>query len=1600
MTFSRFMRTTLGNILFLLLLILTLFQSYWFQNWAIQKLTTYLSTELNTKVQIEHIGIDFFNNLTLDGFYIEDLDGDTLIYAADLRLDYGVTWKTFYGKGLNINGLMLENAKINLKRSRQQQHNNAQFIIDYFVGNKPKDPNKKKGEPFDLKLEYLSFKQIDFRQKDEVAGQELYAYLDQGVIKIEEMDLLSSCVQINNIELIQPSIWLKQTTKHPFEAKAYSEDEARQPQPKPTNQVQSAPLHFTIRRFRMNGGRMVYDNFRASPERKKPYNLMDFNHLDFTNLNFDLDYLSMLGDEVTAIFTGLSLHESSGFILDKLAAQQFRFTPKSIELNSFVLKTPYTELRDTFQIKFRNFDEFKDFNNKVRFIVKLKNSHLALKDLMPFDRKIANNRFFIENQTERFDISGRITGKINNFSADSLQVKTKGLLLQGNVAINDVTDPDNIFINLKINKLASDIATIKLFSGRDSLPSGVEKFGRFNFKGEVLGFPYDFYAKGDLNTALGNAHADFIYKPDPKRGGISVYNGGISLIDFDLGEFTNSKDFGKVTLVANINNGTGVNVKTAEADLAAKVKSFTFKNYTYENLTYNGQLDSRLINGDFAIHDKNIDFTFKGIIDFRDSVPHFDFNAKVKHLKLQELNLSKQNLAFSGELDINLDGKKIEDIEGATRLKNISVLYNNENITLDSLALTSEILSDKSRRIDLSSNLINGFLEGTFDFKRLPKNIENYIVYHHPAIANRLKLNVNPLVIGLNDKITFKLDIGDLKPFKKIIHSKLDTLNGIHLEGYFDSAENILQLSSIIENFHFQQLKLTDFGYNINLERGKGDVDIQLYHTNINEKYHINLVTILGKLSNDSLLFDLNGNRVLGDLDSLSLNGSFTVKPNYFQVGFLASKFTLFDERWEVDADNYLRFDKSFIQTHNFDIRSGNRRITLESISDRGIGLKIKGFDFKLIDKVLKDNRFTFGGAFEVEARIQDIFTLSGIQAVVNADTLFWNKRDWGRFRLDAELANPKSPVKMALNITREDEQISGEGFYVLPGQSFVSRGKRYESNYLKTSLNTNNISLVWISYLIGSGVSNMKGRVDASLALEGPIKKLELDGKARVRDASFKIDYLNTTYHIKDESCKITTTLVDATGAKIYDEYQQNFAIIEGGLTHVLFDKMRLSCTIDSKEKDVLVMNTTREQNNLYYGKGIGRIKVRFSGSFSRTFINVERAITGKGTQLNIPVSNSQEAKEVTFVKFIDKKVNTTTPEKQKVKTSGLGFNMTLTMTEDADCKIIFNEQTGDVIQGTGRGVLQLDVPIEGDFAMKGDYTFNQGKYLFTIRQQFFSVDKPFTLRPGGTLRWDGDPFGAKMDIWADYSALNIAPYELIAPLLTTDEERQSAKQPTQVSLAMNLQGKLLKPDITFEILLPQLFGQLKSFADTRMNQIKLDASELNRQVFAIIVLGTFLPSSQQAIGSVEVNQAFNNTVSGIISNQLANYVNAWLNDVLKNNGIISGVDLNINTQAGIDIVTGTASFNSLQFRPRINLFDNRLAIDAGFVTSEFNNQTIVNSDIAIEWYITRDRLLRFRVYNRGVQDVQGQRNRTGAGLSWRKEFESWKDLFKKKKS
>ncbi len=1600
---GRFGQTTIGLCCFFILLVYTVIHTRWFQDWAIKKTTTYLSKELNTNVKIDKITFDLFSKLDLEGFYVADLKGDTLLYAESFKVDYGLTLKTLYGQGFAIDGLLLENAKVYLKRKVGEKNSNLQFVLDYLKGEEKPKTDAPQGTPFDLKLKYLSFKKIKFVNDDEVTGNFTSASLDDGSISFEKLDIPNNQILIKAIEIIQPTIVVQEKERFPSsevekeEKKEITHTDTKKDTSKPK------PLIVQLKKFNLTDGSFAYDNFRVSPA-KKYADIVDFNHLNIKDLTFQLDDLDLQKDDLKARLKQIAFKETSGFEIISLNVKNIHANSRRLELNDFQLLTPNSNIGDTIILKYISLEDFDDFANKVLLETNFKDARLALKDLMPFDHGIATNAFFQQNADDVFSINGKIMGKINSLKSSSLAINTKGISFKGKFSTKNLTIPDQELLNFNIDRLVTDINTIQLLFPDIEIPNEVKKFNKLDFSGYFDGFTYNFLANGLLKTDLGSLSVKmFLDQTNGKDK--ATYGGDLDLIDFDLGELIGIDTMPRVSLHTNLSDGKGLTDKTASAKINANIPAITLNGYEYKNLSMNGKLDKTTFDGDFGIKDDNIDFSFKGKVNLKDSIPTFNIKANVKKIALKGLKLIEDDVKIAGLFDIDIKSKdilkgKFDDLQGSAKINNLNFNYKNAYYWIDSLIVRSEVTPFQYRRMSINSELLDADVEGDFKFDRLENSVRNYVHRNHPNIAARFDVAFHPETLP-NDYLDVKLKIKNSKNFAQLIDRQLDTLRNINFTGHFNSVTDSLFFDiGAPDVVKYGDLQFNDIAINAKLHEGFGEGFIGIYHT-VASGNHLGTVLVPIKFQGDALDMTISADKLTKEISDLNIETDFFIEKDFFQLGLHPSSFNFLSDKWAIDTAKNIRFTSKFLEIPHLLLKNKNREIALSDIDKKGISLLVSGFNFQDLNPLINDDRAILEGDMFVSARVEDIFNVSGISAVVSADTIKWNGRDWGVLRVDANLKDLKNPVNIYTSLTNGNEQLTFEGFYVLPNNNYTSNGVVYPGNSLQASANTSNIPMVWVKTLAGEGVSDVKGTIDAKLKVSGDLSCLELEGQARVRDVSFKIDYLNTTYYIKDEVAKIYDNYIDASGAKIYDELG-NSATLYGGLSHQYFNYLRLDLVIDSGNNDILAMNTTKELNNLYYGRGIGKIRMRFAGSFNRTFIIIEKAVTGKGTTLNIPVSYTQEAEAVTFVKFKDKKQVTVRNPNQEVDLDGLGFEMNLQLTEDAEVQIIFDEQAGDIIKGKGVGLIRFDVPISGDFKMLGDYKFSEGKYLFTIRQSLVNVDKPFNIRRGGTLTWtDGDPFAAQMDITADYKGLRTAPYNLIADNLQPNEEI-SAKQSTNVDLTMHMTGALLKPDIAFDVRFPTLIGNLKSYADSRLNLLTQDPAELNRQVFGLLVLGGFLPSGNLQNANF-VGSTVNNTLSGLFSNQASNYINSWLNDVVKSNGVISSINLDINTQLGVLSSSSVVGFNvnEVQVKPRFNFFDNRLSIDAGLVgsTTTGDAKTNISGDFAIEYAITSDRHLLVRAYNRNVQEVDGNRNRTGVGFVWRREFDKLSDLKKKKK-
>ncbi|MDR0714448.1 MAG: translocation/assembly module TamB [Bacteroidales bacterium] len=108
--------------------IVLVINSEWFQNKITEKVTVWLSEELNNSITIEHVQFSSFNRLTLKNLNVTDLNGDVILHAPELiaRLNF----LSFTSHKIALRSVQLNGASIHLAYDPNRDDINLKFIID------------------------------------------------------------------------------------------------------------------------------------------------------------------------------------------------------------------------------------------------------------------------------------------------------------------------------------------------------------------------------------------------------------------------------------------------------------------------------------------------------------------------------------------------------------------------------------------------------------------------------------------------------------------------------------------------------------------------------------------------------------------------------------------------------------------------------------------------------------------------------------------------------------------------------------------------------------------------------------------------------------------------------------------------------------------------------------------------------------------------------------------------------------------------------------------------------------------------------------------------------------------------------------------------------------------------------------------------------------------------------------------------------------------------------------------------------------------------------------------------------------------------------
>jgi hypothetical protein len=1555
------------------------------QHKIIQNIEGALSEEWQLEVEVGHFYLRFFDELELRDFSIKESNAGDLISIQALYLDLDFVPFQWLSKRFVLQKIGIFGAKIDVKKE-EDGVSNLDPILDYF------SQNSENTKPKKLQLLALNdgfLKDFQYQSSNKHSGQILEISLGNAHLKDLVFRPYDNMMSVESIFMDN----LEVSIVDDFPSEGYVLVDSIYPYGLDVNlEDWEVPFALQTASTKIYNGSLSYSNLTEGYREASPS--IDFKNLQFSDIHLEASDLFFQELDFDGRLEHLSFVEGDDFRIQSLKSDFFSIHNNGAYAYGLSIKTNHSFLGDSLFLRYNRYPDFRNLLDKVEIDFRLNNSSIGLEDILYFAKPLRQNEFFIANAKRKLKAEGQLTGFVNDLSAQGLSINLSDqLIAKGSLKIERVTVPAETKLDFKLNELRTDLKTIKSLVPKFNYPDNFNKLGKFVFKGSFKGLYQNFKATGYLATSLGDAdlnmQMDFIEGRE-----YANYSGKLKLLDFDLGAWTDNHDFGKVTIESFIHNGKGLTLEHMDAQIETIVSSFAYKEYSFQSLGFTGRILGDSLSGRGEISDPNLQFGFEGSISrISTGEPFFQLEYQLDKIKLKPLQIAEKDFWISGQGAMSIGFPKEEGIDGSFIMKEIHFGRSKEVQKIDSLFIYTRNVGADNQLLALESDFIQAEIMGSFKLGDLIPIFKTQFYHRFNAIANQLgwvpsskKFNVQ--------RFGYRIDLRNPERIPSLFGFKNFELDSLTVLGTLisDDSDFSFQCNVGTHKLGINQLLLKD-----------ADIKIQDSEGVLDFTGHLGEL-LLGKSEWKNIHWETSGEKEMlqlalkidnigQKLKSLSFKGDFTADDKGFDFSFAPSFFSLGETFWKLDQSNKIHFAKDFLFVDNVLFSSDeSKKFMFNSFGEFGLVTEIEGLDLSILNEFIEADRFDFRGLITANLRTSNLFNLQGLDGFFNVKDFYLNGIAIGDLQSKAIAGDLKDSIRLNATLARSSDFLRVTGNMKVPNST--------EKPYFQLNLKAiaKDLPLDIAEAFIKNGISNTEGTLSGELQVSGPTQNLDIAGLMNLNKGKVTIDYLGTTYFSDASPVYFYNDLIDFSNVILKDEVG-NSASIQGGLLHNRFKKFKIGASISSDE--FLLLNTSKVDNDLYYGRGYGKAEVGFSGDFLNTNIEVD-AVTGPGTKLSIPLYGTMDAKEVNFIEFTNPEAIKEQGKVQRKIPEGLSFRMQLEVTNEAQIWMIFDERTGDIIKGVGTGDLIMNVPRDGDFEMFGEYLISQGEYLFTLLN---FVNKPFVIREGGAIQWVGDPFDANINLVAEYKGLRTPVYNFIQDLVDGRPELAQvvadSKVATEVQLLMNLKGALFEPDISFELGFPSLEAQLRNIVQNRLREVEADENELNRQVLGLIVFNNFFTTGF----SGQDNTQFGiNTLSGFLSAQISNYLSEILSQALVGVDFITGIDLDIGYNRFIgDQLEGVSPLSGEEFNVRLKntLFNDRLAINAGanLVSTndvEFAGGYYIAGDLAVEYFLTPARRLKIKFYNRNDQTIYGPRQRTGVGLSFRKEFDHFRELFR----
>ncbi|MDM1397738.1 translocation/assembly module TamB [Myroides odoratimimus] len=1411
----------------------------------------------------------------------------------------------------------------------------------------------------------------------------LYANLALGAFKttFEQIDLKNQQIDLKEIRLDDTK-----AVVHLLPITIKASESVKEEESAPVVD-ESAPWKLGIKEFALNSIDVKFDNdnFKALSFGLDP------NHIAFTDINFDLKDFQFSPNVIRGNLEGFSFKEKSGLQVDKFKTY-FLYGDQTTFIKDFILETPNSKFDANVTLNYRDVNKLSEHLEDTSVDVLIKESYLGLRDVylaMPTVFEEAGLTS-LTNKNLAVDIKAKgIVGdlSIEQFLLTGLQSTTINVV--GN--IKGATTPEKAIVDLKLNKFQTSAKDIFSIAPKGVLPANIAIPSHLSLSGNVKGGMKAIQSQLALKTTSGNADVKVFF--DQHKKGSEKYSVEANLQNLELGHILKNDSIGALTMSFKA-NGVGFDPDKAVAKGGVKVVSATYNDYTYNNI----QLDAVLEKGSYQVtsvnDDPNLNFAIDANGKWTDYNISLDLLADFKHIDLYRLKLVDAPAVFKAKIQTELSNIVPDDLDGTIVVSDLSYGTKEQVITLKPIEVKA-VTNGVKKSLHLNSELVEFGMQGEYKMTLLADLFTNSLKsYFNNEVEEKQQKELiedasKPLP---NHFFAYTLKVKD----NGIIHSvlpDLKELQPIQFSGRYESDSNYISLQGTIPLIEYGENEINNISVDVKPVDGALTYALDIERI-ANASIALKRLALEGDIKNNTLSYNLNLKDKTGAPCYL-IAGEVSTKEGDLIHHLRPDGFVLDYQKWTVDPNNRFILKPDGFYAKDFKLAYNNSLLAIESkdeVANSPMKLSFNDFSIESLTKMIKKDVLLASGFIDGEVYLKDLVT--DFRFISDIDISKLHVMEIGLGDLHVGVKN-ESASKFITDITLQ----GGENKISIDGWADA------DTQEMNMNVNLAKFQMAAIEYFAKEQLSEAEGFFSGNLKIGGKFTDPKILGAMNFNDIGFHVNGLNADFRKINEKISFTNRGIELDKFSITDT-DGNLLVVDGQVLTKSYQDFAFNLSI--KAVDFKAVNSTSKDNEMYYGKLVFDSDIKIKGDLNKPIVTGGIEV-GKKTDFSfvLPQEDPSIADREGIVEFVDQH-SLQLAEMRKYEEDfnnsalkGLDVSVSIKVDKEASFTMIMDKSSGDKIILKGEADLVGGIDPSGKVTLAGRYEFSQGSYDLS----FNMMKRKFEIEKGSYIIWAGDPTDANLHLTAIYET-KTAPIDLLGNQLSslspTQQNMYKQKIPFQALLKM--EGELLKPEISFDVQLKEgitsVSGDVLSNTKTKLEQLRQNESELNKQVFALLLLNRFIGENpfESSAGGMSAGSMARQSVSRLLSDQLNNLAG----------NLIAGVELNFNLESSEDYSSGSKENRTdLNVAVSKRLFSDRLKVTVG---SSFEvegnareNEQAANiaGDIELEYALSKDGRYLMKVYRKNRYEValQGQIVETGVGFIITMSYERFRELFERSK-